>query len=153
MSIELSRHPSVVGGGRVFAFASQVGFDELDLYGIVHHTRFPVHMERAVLWFYYVQGLLAQRDHEDLYHFVRELRVEYLYPRTSFGLMRVELWVRSLTTSSCTYEMLCCADDSDEAYARGSRSIVKIDREAGRKRAWTDAFRRAHEPLVRDRPE
>lgn len=153
MSIEPSRHPSLAGDGLVFAFASQVGFDELDLHGRMTNTRYPVHMERAVLWFYYHQGLLARPDHEDLFHFVRELHVEYLSPRTGFGLIRCEVWIGSLTTSSCTYEVLCCGEDSDEVYARGSRRIVKIDRESGGKRPWTEAFRRAHEPLVRGRPK
>jgi acyl-CoA thioesterase FadM len=88
---------------RAFEFASHVAFDELDMQGILHHSRHLLHVERAChAFFTAVMGAEGFRPDlfQDLNAVVRRLNIEYLRPLAGVVPITVALWVTRLR--SCT---------------------------------------------------
>ena len=134
----------------MFTFKSFVYFDELDPMQMLHNARFAAHVERAVLSWYMTSGKKWEAnvaDNPDQFHVVRELRIEYLNP-VGPGPMHVDIWVERLGTTSCQYGFRCASEDGRTEYAKGQRTIVKIDPETKRPSAWTEFFRNHHAPLM-----
>lgn len=121
-----------------FVWHSPVFFDELDLNGTLHNSRFAVHVERAQSALFERLGKQwsAYDDRDpDLHYVVKELHVEYLAPMNAPGLMPVEITAEHLGRTSARYGFRC------GDYARGHRVIVKLDRESGRPAPWSDWYR------------
>jgi acyl-CoA thioester hydrolase len=135
-----------------FSYLSPVFFDELDVNGALHNSRFAVHVERAQSALFEELGKgwtrLADRD-PDLRYVVRELHVEFLMPFESPGAIRVELAAGKLGRTSATYRFRCVDPSSERVLAHGHRVIVKID-EAGRAAPWSDWYRETFERLADD---
>jgi acyl-CoA thioester hydrolase len=133
-----------------FSWLSPVFFDELDLNGALHNSRFAVHVERAQSALFERLGKgwsqLADRD-ADLRYVVRELHLEFLAPLESPGVMRIELTATRLGQTSATYSFRCADPDGDRLLARGHRVIVKID-EAGRPAPWSPWYRDTFQALA-----
>ena len=64
--------------------------------------------------------------------------------------MRVDLWVEELTDTSCTYGFLCSSENGCAAYARGERTLMKVDPRSHRPAPWSDEFRATNAGLKRD---
>jgi acyl-CoA thioester hydrolase len=141
---------AVTGG---FRWLSPVFFDELDVNGTLHNSRFPVHVERAQSALFEQLGKgwtdLADRD-PDLRYVVRELHVEFLAPLAAPGPMLVELAAGRLGATSATYVFRCADPAGEVTFARGHRVIVKIDG-AGRPARWSDWYREFFQGLRDDR--
>jgi acyl-CoA thioester hydrolase len=138
-----------------FTWLSPIHFDELDPMHMLHNSRFPLHVERATSAWYFANGGVFQRDpadNPDQFHVVRDLRIEYLNPVLGPGDMRIDLWVEHLGSTSCSYGFLCSSQDGKLPYARGRRTIVKVDPRSHRPAVWSDAFRRVHTELLKDLP-
>jgi len=138
-----------------FTYFSPVHFDELDPMKMLHNSRFAAHIERAVsAWYASTGGTweLRVEDNPDQFHVVRDLHIEYLNPFFGMGSMRIDLWVERLGNTSCVYGFLCSSPDGNVAYARGERTIVKVDPRSYRPEPWTPAFRARHETLVKNLP-
>jgi acyl-CoA thioester hydrolase len=127
-----------------FTWQSPVFFDELDLNGTLHNSRYAVHVERAQSALFEQLGRewasYDDRD-PDLHYVVRTLHVELTAPFTAPGLLPVEITAEHLGTTSARYGFRC------GAYAHGHRVIVKVDRETGRPAPWSDWYRQAFEEL------
>jgi len=138
-----------------FVYRSPVHFDELDPMQMLHNSRFAAHVERAISAWYFTSGKKWETrvaDNPDQFHVVRELRIEYLNPVIGPGTMRIDIWVERLGTTSCIYGFLCSSEDGQIPYARGERTIVKIDPQSKRPSPWTDFFRDRHGALLKDLP-
>jgi acyl-CoA thioester hydrolase len=138
-----------------FVYQSAVHFDELDPMQMLHNSRFSAHVERAITSFYLTTGRRWETDvrkNPDQFHVVRELRIEYLNPVIGPQTMRIDVWVERLGTTSCVYGFLCSSEDGLTAFARGERTIVKIDPASRRPAPWTDFFRDNHSSLLKDLP-
>jgi len=138
-----------------FTWISSVHFDELDPMQMLHNARFPAHVERAVAAFFAANGKTWSLDaasNPDQFHVVRELRIEYLNPLLGTGEMRIDIWVERLGNTSCVYGFLCSSTDGRIPYARGERTVVKIDTQSRRPAPWSDAFRSVHTELLKDLP-
>jgi acyl-CoA thioester hydrolase len=126
-----------------FCWLSPVFFDELDLNGTLHNSRFAVHVERAQSALFEQLGKgwtrMADRD-PDLRYAVRELHMEFLAPLESPAALRVELTARSIGTTSATYGFRCTDESGMRVLAVGHRVIVKID-EAGQPVPWSPWYR------------
>ncbi|TDV43725.1 acyl-CoA thioester hydrolase [Actinophytocola oryzae] len=129
-----------------FLWDSPVYFDELDLNGTLHNSRFAVHVERAQSALFEQLGkrwtAYADRD-PDLHYVVRELHVEFLAAFAAPGLLPVEITAEHIGTTSARYGFRC------GHYATGYRVIVKIDRETGEPAPWSDWYRKAFVELHR----
>jgi len=138
-----------------FVYFTTIHFDELDPMQMLHNSRFAAHVERAVTDFYRTSGRRWERDprnNPDQFHVVRDLRIEYLNPVFGPCRMRIDIWVEKLGNTSCAYGFLCSSEDGCVAFARGQRTIVKIDPATHRPAPWTDFFREHHSTLVKDLP-
>ena len=138
-----------------FVYHSPVHFDELDPMQMLHNSRFPAHVERAVSAWYFANGgkwHLDVNDNPDQFHVVRELRIEYLNPVMGPVTMRIDVWVERLGTTSCSYGFLCSSEDGTIPYARGERTIVKVDPTSKRPAEWTPEFRTRQSVLLKDLP-
>jgi acyl-CoA thioester hydrolase len=135
----------------MFSFKSLVYFDELYPMQILQTARFAAHVERAVTSWYAMSGKKWESnvaDNPDQFHVVRELRIEYLNPVIGPGPLRIDIWVQHLGNTSCRYGFRCASEDGRVDYARGERTIVKIDPVTKRPAAWTDYFRQHHAALM-----
>jgi acyl-CoA thioester hydrolase len=136
--------------GVTFTYLSPVFFDELDVNGALHNSRYAVHVERAQSALF--EGLgkgwtrLSDRD-PDLRYVVRELHIEFLAPLESPGAIRVELTAGEIGRTSATYRFRCAEPDGDRTLARGHRVIVKID-ETGRPATWSGWYRETFQRLA-----
>lgn len=140
----------------MFEHTTRIQFDELDALGVLHHARYVFLVERATIAFYFSCGrpwTEDPRDNPDQMHVVRDLRIEYLAPFRGMEEMRIGIWVEKLGRTSCSYGFECTNPGGGTLYARGRRTIVKLDPRTGRPTPWTASFRAEHEPLSRDERE
>jgi acyl-CoA thioester hydrolase len=138
-----------------FTYESPIHFDELDPMKILHNSRFAAHVERAVSAFYISVGgrwEMRVEDNPDQFHVVRDIHIEFLNPFIGTGTMRIDLWVERLGTTSCVYGFICTSVDGTVPYARGERTIVKVDPRSFRPEPWTERFRERHSALVKNLP-
>lgn len=121
-----------------FTWDSPVFFDELDLNGTLHNSRFAVHVERAQSALFEELGKgwvrYSERD-ADLHYVVRELHIEFLAAFTAPGPLPVSLTFDRIGTTSAVYGFSC------GAYAKGYRVIVKVDPVTGKPTPWSDWYR------------
>jgi acyl-CoA thioester hydrolase len=138
-----------------FVYLSAIHFDELDAMQMLHNSRFPAHVERAIVAWYEKNGKRWSPDvtqNPDQFHLVRDLHIEYLSPLIGTGKMRIDVWVERLGTTSCVYGFLCSSQDGAVGYARGERTIVKVDPASRRPAPWSESFRKLHADLTKDLP-
>lgn len=136
----------MVVGPACFRYDSPVYFDEIDLLGVMHNARFPLHIERAqsALFEYLGYGWTdPARRHEDIRYVVRGLTLEFTAPVASPGSMQVEVVAVALGRTSATWGYRCAVPGpggEDVPVAHGTRAVVKVDA-SGVPTPWTDAFR------------
>ena len=130
-----------------FVYFSPVHLDELDGFLSLRRDRFAAHIDEAIAaW----QGTSEIRAEQSLG--VRELELELLEPITQPGTVRVDVWVEIIDNSSCTFGFLCSSSDGNHAYARGERTITKLDPASHRPAAWSLPFRSKQETLRKSLP-
>ena len=141
-----------VEGPACFRYDSAVYFDEMDPLGVMHNSRFAVHVERAQSALFEQLGYgwtdLSQR-HEDIGYVVRATAMEFTAPVTSPGVMTVEVVALRLGRTSATWGYRCAVSGGAQEVpvAHGTRVVVKADA-SGRPTAWTDSFRALFEWLA-----
>ena len=134
-----------IDGPACFRYDSAVYFDEMDPLGVLHNSRFAVHVERAQSALFEQLGYgwtdLSQR-HEDIGYVVRATAMEFTAPVTSPGVMTVEVVALRLGRTSATWGYRCAVSGGAQEVpvAQGTRVVVKADG-SGRPVAWTDSFR------------
>jgi acyl-CoA thioester hydrolase len=129
-----------------FRYVSRVFFDELDPMGVLHNSRYSVHVERAVGAFYESQGFRWEasiEDNPDKFHVVRRFEVDLERPYSGTGPLHVDLWLDHFGRTSIRYGFACVADDG-QPYASGLRLVVKLDPATFRPVEWTQRWREAH---------
>jgi acyl-CoA thioester hydrolase len=130
-----------VEGRACFRYDSPVYFDEMDPLGVMHNSRFAVHVERAQSALFEELGYgwtdVSQR-HEDIVYVVRDIALEFTAPVSSPGLMAVEVVAVRLGRTSATWGYRCTV--GDVPVANGTRVVVKVDG-SGHPVPWTDPFR------------
>ena len=142
-----------VVGLACFRYDSPVHFDELDALGVMHNSRFAVHVERAQSALFEQLGYgwanLSQR-HEDIGYVVRAITLEFTAPVAAPGVMRVEVVAVRLGRTSATWGYRCAVPGPQGGgipVAHGTREVVKVDG-SGRPTPWTDSFRALFEWLA-----
>ena len=91
--------------GSTFTYQSEVYFDELDGLGVLHHTRYLLHLERAQQKFFErllgVNDFNAERD-EDIYVVVHSLESRFRQPLRNPGSVLVEYMIQRIRSSGVT---------------------------------------------------
>ncbi len=116
-----------------------VFLDELDLRRQLSAERLAAHIAGAVDGYHAGHGGRVPPAGDEL-HAVRDLSIEHLNRVTGTGTLRIDVWLDSLDATSCTYGFLCSNENGSLAYARGERTIVKLDPELGCPGRWSDDF-------------
>ncbi len=128
-----------------------VYFDDLDAFQILHNARYLLMFERTIGSFWKHLGwggvLDAQRN-PDQFHLVRANSLEYLRPVLGVGEIRCRVWVEKLGRTSLTFAMRILPMDSDDDFARGTRTVVRVDAVSMVPTPWTDDFREGIAPWL-----
>jgi acyl-CoA thioester hydrolase len=130
-----------------------VYFDDLDPYRILHNARYLLLFERTLGSFWRDVGFGDFQREDDNFHLVRTNTIEYLAPVRGVGDIRVRVDVQRLGKTSLTFGFRLMPLDEDRDYARGSRTIVRVDPKSWRPVPWTESFREQLAPWVRSESE
>lgn len=135
----------------VFSYQSPVYFDELDGLGVLHHTRYLLHLERAQQKFFEfllgVDDFDADRD-EDIYVVVHNLNARFREPVRKPGMIVVDYTIERIRSGGVNMGFTICSESRDTVYCTGTRTVCKLSSETHRPTAWTSAFRAAMEDFV-----
>ena len=131
-----------------YTYTSEVYFDELDGLGVLHHTRYLLHLERAQQKFFEqllgVPDFDADRD-EDIYVVVHGLDIRFRVPLSRPGKILVDYQIVKIRSGGVTMDFTIRALEKETIYCTGSRTLCKLSSDTQRPVPWTDAFRAAME--------
>ena len=129
-----------------FYYPSSVYFDELDALGVLHHTRYLLHLERAQQAFFQellgVPDFNADRD-EDIYVVVHSLESRFREPVRNPGKIWVKYTVDRVRSGGVTMGFEILDEARQTVYCSGKRTVCKLSGETHRPAPWTDSFRAA----------
>lgn len=131
------------GRTREFEYVSFVAFDELDMQGILHHSRHLLHVERAChAFFQSVMGAEGFRPDlfPDLNAVVRRLNIEYVRPLAGVVPITVALCVTRLRSCTMTTAFELRSADGTAVYSRGEREICRVKPDELRPELWSDGY-------------
>ncbi|HUP48074.1 MAG TPA: hotdog domain-containing protein [Thermoanaerobaculia bacterium] len=130
-----------------FVHLSPVHLDELDGFLSLRRERFAPHIDEAIAaW----QASLENKSEQSLA--VREISIDLLEPLTRPTTVRVDVWVERLENASCVFGFLCSSPDGRTAYARGERTITKLDPARHQPAPWSLPFRTKQAALLKNLP-
>lgn len=130
-----------------------VYFDDLDAFQILHNARYLLLIERTIGSFWKHLGwggVLDAQKNPDQFHLVRANAVEYLKPVIGVQDVRVRIWVEKLGTTSLTFAFRVLPTDEDACFAKGTRTIVRVDPTSQKPVPWTESFRNTLAPYRAD---
>ena len=131
-----------------FQYQTSFFFDELNSLGVVHHTSYLLHVERAQQALF--QKLLSvddfdgERD-EDICVVVTDFDCHLGCPVSNPGDCLIELGVNRVRSCAVTLSFKIFSDNADGQHCFGTRTVCKICPKTGAPRPWTEAF---HEALA-----
>jgi len=133
---------------QTFTYQSEVYFDELDAIGVLHHTRYLLHLERAQQAFF--QSLLsvsdfnADRD-KDIYVVVHSLESRFRLPVKKPGPIAVDYQIEKIQTGGVSMSFKIRSLDESLLFCDGLRTVCKLSHETHQPCPWTPDFRAAME--------
>lgn len=131
-----------------FTYHSEVYFDELDGLGVLHHTRYLLHLERAQQKFFeYLLGVddfNADRD-EDIYVVVHSLEARFRQPVRNPGPIEVNYTIQRIRSSGVTMAFKIRDPKQNVIFCDGLRTICKLSGKTHQPTPWTEDFRIAME--------
>ena len=116
--------------------------DDLDQMGIVHYTRYPYLLERALVGYLastgenFPDGLLSPAQ---TYETIREFAITYRAPIQRAGTLDVHFWVEKLGRTSLALGFRF--QRGETVHAQGRRVSVKVDSASGRPTPWSPQLR------------
>jgi acyl-CoA thioester hydrolase len=128
-------------------------FDDLDSMGIVHNTRYPVMVERALGDFWARKGYTyagGSYTHPDVCVAVAEFSIAYKTPIHGTGQVGVQLWGDRIGDSSVVYGFRVLSADRKTVHAEGRRVHIRLDLQTLRPVPWAPETRAIYDSL---RPE
>lgn len=131
---------------QTFTYRADVFFDEFDALGILHHTRYMIHLERAQQKFFEqllgVDDFNPQRD-EDIYVVVHELNTRFRTPLAGPGAIEVHYTIERIRSSGVTMGFAIQSLATGATLCTGERTVCKLSAQTHAPAAWTPAFRQA----------
>lgn len=135
-----------------FVYNSEVFFDELDALGILHHTRYMLHLERAQQKFFEhllgVDDFNVERD-EDIYVVVHSLETRFREPFRRPGPITVEYGIERIRSGGVTMDFIIRHPSKPIIYCEGRRTVCKLSAESHQPALWTTPFREALEEYTK----
>lgn len=131
-----------------YTYHSEVFFDELDGLGVLHHTRYLLHLERAQQKFFEellgVADFNYERD-EDIYVVVHGVEARFREPFHTPGPIAVDYRIERIRSAGVTMRFTVRHPQSGAIYCDGSRTVCKLCPKTHRPKPWTEKFRAAME--------
>lgn len=131
-----------------FTYLSDVYFDELDGLGVLHHTRYLLHLERAQQKFFEkllgVPDFDADRD-EDIYVVVHGLDARFREPVRKPGTLAVDYTIEKIRSGGVTMAFVIRHPEDGRVYCTGTRTLCKLSATTHRPAPWSALFREAME--------
>lgn len=103
----------------------RVYLDDLDGFGMLHHARYALLFDHAVIDFWADAGW--RLDPATSVQVIRELTLTYHQPITSVGDVDVHFWVSRAGRTSVTYAFRIVSTDGAVVHAEGTRTLVNLD--------------------------
>ncbi|WP_158279766.1 acyl-CoA thioesterase [Coraliomargarita sinensis] len=135
-----------------FVYQSEVYFDELDALGVLHHTRYMLHLERAQQKFFEhllgVNDFNAERD-EDIYVVVHSLETRFREPFQKPGPIEVDYGIERIRSGGVTMDFKIRDPNGGKLYCEGKRTVCKLSAQTHQPAPWTEPFRQAMETYLK----
>lgn len=106
----------------------QIYLDDLDGYGMLHHARYAILFDNAVIDFWRDTGW--EFDPRESVLVVRDLGLTYHQPVSGLSEVDVHLWISRAGRTSVTYRIQVMSADHSVLHAEGYRVIVNLDGQA-----------------------
>lgn len=135
-----------------FVILVTVHFNDLDLFGMLHNSRYSMLVEQAWATYWRRREIGFTKDWtlaEDGFHVVKELRVSYELPIDRPGDYGVHIWLERIGRTSLTHGFRIYSGDVARSHAHGSRTLVHIDPATLRPAEWSREARSLSEKLLR----
>ena len=136
-----------------FTYNSEVYFDELDGLGLLHHTRYLLHLERAQQKFFEnllgVDDFNVERD-EDIYVVVHSLEIRFRQPVRNPGFIQVNYLIERIRSSGVTLAFTIRDPKDETFYCDGLRTVCKLSNKTHQPTPWTEEFRKAMEDFQKN---
>lgn len=134
-----------------FTYHSEVFFDELDALGLLHHTRYMLHLERAQQKFFEhllgVDDFNVERD-EDIYVVVHSLETRFREAFDNPGTLVVDYGIDRIRSGGVTMDFVIRDSEGKHVYCEGKRTVCKLSAETHQPAPWTEPFRQAMEAYL-----
>ena len=131
-----------------YTYLSEVFFDELDGLGVLHHTRYLLHLERAQQKFFEhllgVPDFDAERD-EDIYVVVHGIEARFRQAFRQPGPLAVDYQIERIRSGGVTMRFTLRDPEQGTIYCDGTRTVCKLSAATDQPCPWTDSFRQAME--------
>ena len=131
-----------------FTYRTEVFFDEFDALGILHHTRYIIHLERAQQKFFEsllgVEDFNSERD-EDIYVVVHSLNTRFRKPLSKPGPIEVRYTIDRIRSGGVTMKFTIRAVGEDDLLCSGDRTVCKLSATTHTPCPWSEPFRLAME--------
>jgi acyl-CoA thioester hydrolase len=136
---------------KIYTYKSEVYFDELDGLGVLHHTRYLLHLERAQQKFFEkllgVDDFDTSRD-EDIYVVVHSVNSRFRTPFRQPGPLFVDYSIARIRSSGVTMNFKLRSEDGSVTYCDGERTVCKLSSQNHQPTPWTEPFRKAMEAYL-----
>lgn len=124
----------------------RIYLDDLDGFGMLHHARYAVLLDQAVIDFWLDAGWVS--DPAESVQAIRALELTYHLPVVGMQDVDVHLWVDRAGRTSVTYRFQVLSADHTVRYAEGSRVLVNLDPRTLRPTPLTEAMWEVAAPLL-----
>ncbi|MDR2982749.1 MAG: thioesterase family protein [Puniceicoccales bacterium] len=134
-----------------FVYRTRIWFDELDLLGVLHHSRYIYHLERAQkALFVQTMGIdsLDPLVAPDIYAMVRDVDIHYAIPVRNECDIQIVLRVDKVRAAGLTVAFEFRSADGLILHCHGKRTICRMDASTHRPAEWSPEFRRRYEKLL-----
>jgi acyl-CoA thioester hydrolase len=120
--------------------------DDLDGFGMLHHTKYALLFDHAVIDFWSEAGWVF--DPKQSVFAIRDLSLRYRVPVMATGTLAVRFWIDEATASKATYRFEIRSDDLSTLHADGTRTIVNLDPQTLQRTPMNAVMWEAARPLL-----
>ncbi len=124
----------------------RIYLDDLDGFGMLHHARYALLFDNAVIDFWTDAGWELRPQESVLV--IRELSLTYHQPVVGLTDVDVHLWVERAGRTSVTYQFQVLSADHSVLHADGRRVVVHLDGQSLRPSPITPEMWAMAEPLL-----
>jgi acyl-CoA thioester hydrolase len=126
-----------------FRFAAYAAFDEIDGLGVLHHSRYLTHLERASLaWFGEMLGMqeFDPIHFPDLYQLVHRVEIDYLEPIRGPQSLEIRIAVERVRAGALVTRFQFHSPKDGRIFCKGLRTVVRMSQSNHQPALWSESF-------------